>query len=301
MKRNVLTAALAKKLVYRVFYLATIYIIIIGLSFMIIYPYLTKIVSSFMSISDLTDPTVWYIPKGIDLYFWRRAIDTMKLSTSFANTFGLAFAAMVLQIFTSSFVGYGFARFKFRGANLLFFLVIFTMLIPYTTVLLPYFIRFRFFNLIFTEVNLLNTAWPIIILSLTGLGLKNGLFIYIMRQFFRGMPIELEEAAYIDGCGYFKTFFYIIVPNSVPSMLTVALFAFSWQWTDISFTPILYPAFQTLAYTITAAIGAIETDPIAVSSMQNIGVLIIIVPLVVLFLGAQKYFIQGIERSGITS
>ncbi len=280
--------------------LSLIYIIIFGLAFMIIYPYFVKLITSFMSLEDLSDSTVKFIPKTFSLYFWNRAVKAMNIPSAFGNSLLISFVTAIIQVMICSFVGYGFARFKVPGVNLIFFLVIFTMLVPFTTELLPYYLKFRNFNLLFIKTSLIDTVGPNVILSLSGLGLKNGLYIYILRQFYRGMPKELEEAAYIDGNGYFRTYFLIMMPNAFSSMLTVFLFSFCWQWTDITYSSIFFSQKQTVVNAVMNIITSVGTDRIVFSTVQNIGTLIVMAPILLIFLVGQKYFIQGIERSGIT-
>jgi multiple sugar transport system permease protein len=162
-------------------------------------------------------------------------------------------------------------------------------------------------------VNLLNSYFPFIILSLTGLAFKNGLYIFLLRQFFMGVPDELEESAYIDGSGVFRTFFTIILPISIPMMITVFLFAFSWCWTDDFYTGgtmFFFDKFEA-PYLL---INFIEEKPpktlvdenfkgkeIYNGVIRNTAGLMVIAPLVVMYLFCQKYLVQGIERSGLTA
>lgn len=203
------------------------FIIIIGISYMILYPFFTKLVVAFSSTEDIVDNTVMYIPRQGSTYFIERAVLNMNYWTSFINTVLLSLIVAVLQLFVASVAGYGFARFKFKGRDLLFVLVLLTLMIPAQTIQLPLFVRFSHF--LGTDLSLINTFWPLTIMSALGLGLKNGLYIYLMRQFFRGLPKELENSAYIDGAGFFRTFFSIMLPNAMNMMITVLLFAFTWQ------------------------------------------------------------------------
>ena len=133
-------------------------------------------------------------------------------------------------------VGYGLARFRFPGSGLIFAMAIFTLIVPPQLVVVPMYLNFRFFNLAGllgeNTFNLIGTYWPFILMSLTATGFRNGLYIFIMRQFFRGLPRELEEAAYIDGAGMFRTFFRVMLPGSVPGLIVAFLFSFVWQWND---------------------------------------------------------------------
>jgi len=230
---------------------------------------------------------------------------------AFFNTFILSGSCAVVQMFMACLIGYGFAKFKFRGNKILFMCVIFTMIVPHSTLHFSMFMQFRYFdiygimNLIMGKTpNLINTFWPFMILSFTGLAFKNGLYIFLLRQFFRGVPDELEESAYIDGSGVFNTFIKIILPLSVPMMITVFLFAFSWQWTDGYYTNVFFT--NKGLYTmrkIVSVPNSLNTSFAAqnmyVAAIQNTCGLLIMAPLVAIYVFAQKYLVQGIERSGI--
>lgn len=144
-----------------------------------------------------------------------------------------------------------------------------------------------------------------VILSLGGLAFKNGLFIFMMRQFFRGVPDELEESAYIDGYGPFKTFFKIIIPISIPMMITVFLFSFAWQWTDNFYvTSLQITRSVKLLNGIVGIPGSLKMNGFAGKALYESAVystegILIMLPLVIVYLFCQKYLVQGIERSGI--
>ena len=141
---------------------------------------------------------------------------------------------------------------------------------------------------------------------MTGLGFKNGLYIFIMRQYYQGVPDELEEAAYVDGAGVFKTFVRIILPMSVPMMVTIFMFAFSWQWSDTFYTGVFFPSrdkfvFLSRIVKIPASLDTHYAGETAfTTAINNTCGLLILSPLVIVYLFGQKSLVQGIERSGIT-
>jgi len=230
------------------------FIFLLGISYVILFPFYSKIASSFMSPEDFVDVTVRLIPRRPTLDTYSAIIRDNQYFTAMFNTLILAGACAVIQTFVCCVIGYGFAKFKFKFNSLLFLLVIFTMVVPHSTLQLSMFMKFRYFDIGFgsygiinflgggivdsislidkTSLNLTNTYWPLLILSATGLAFKNGLYIFMLRQFFKGVPDELEESAYLDGSGVFRTFIQIILPLSVPMLITVFMFSFSWQWTD---------------------------------------------------------------------
>lgn len=275
------------------------FVIVFGLCFVILYPLLLKLLNALMSPEDFIDPTVRYIPRELTTYYIEKAWNQMQFLRSAATTLMLSLVVSVLQLLVCTIAGYGFARFQFKGRALLFGAVMFTLLVPPHTIMTSLFMNFRFFNVFGFQMNLIDTFWPFLILSATGLGLKNGLYIYLMRQFFTGMPKELEEAAYMDGSGPMRTFFRIMLPNSVPMLITVFVFSFSWQWTDTFYSSLFFNNLMTLSKALLANIQFVQTDPIEYSVLRNTGGLLIIAPLLLIFVVAQRKLIQGIERSGL--
>lgn len=299
------------------------FLLLLGISYIILFPFFSKISTSFMSPSDFVDVTVSLIPRSPTLDTYKAIITENNYLEALANTFVLSVSCALLQTFVCCLIAYGFAKFKFKGNNLLFALVIFTMIVPHSTLKLSLLMEFRNFDIlgIFnllgggvvdwinitenTYIKLTNTYWPLWILSATGLAFKNGLYIYMLRQFFKGVPDELEESAYVDGSGVFRTFVQIILPLSVPMLITVFMFAFSWQWTDNFYTDLFYTSSgPTLMTDIVAIPKSLDTS-FAGGSMYSTAItntcgMLIIAPLILIYIFAQKYIIQGIERSGIT-
>ena len=308
-KQHVFSKMFLWKMIWAIFR----YILLIGISYVIIYPFITKIASSFMTTSDFTDQTVKLISKHPSLDQWIYIIKENKYWQALFNTARISVLCGLFQTMICAIIGYGFAKFKFKGRGILFVAVIITMLIPHETILLAMFMKFRYFDIlgIFKlltgdSISLLNTEWPVYILSITGLAFKNGLYIFIFRQFYKGIPDELEEAAYIDGTGVFETFFRIIVPLSLPMMTTVFMFAFSWQWTDTFYTASPFftaSASPMLANIVNKIPPSLKMEYAATtlweSSINNTSGLLVILPLFIIFLFAQRAFVEGIERSGI--
>ena len=296
-------------------------ILLIGLCFVILYPFFNKIFTSFMAYKDFADPTVNMIPKNWSVEIYKQlAIDDEYL-TILLNTTLLSVGTALVQTFICCMIGYGLAKFRFKGNKLVMIFVIITMAIPHSTLQMSMFQHFKSFDLMTIQSlnwkgiiqlvtgkapSFLNTFAPFFVLSLTGLAFKNGLYIFMMRQFFQGVPDELEESAYVDGSGTFRTFFRIILPLSVPMMVTIFLFAFSWQWTDGFYTDLFYnttdvPLMMDLIDGIPDALFKNSSyAQMYNTAIMNAGGLMIIAPLVIVYLFGQRYLIEGIERSGIT-
>ncbi|MBQ7600345.1 MAG: carbohydrate ABC transporter permease [Clostridia bacterium] len=309
LKAKFLNLYTLKKVVWYLFR----FLLLLGISYIILFPFFSKISSSFMTKEDLVDVTVRLIPKHPTLSTYKAIITDNNYFVALGNTFILSFLCGVMQTFVCCFIAYGFAKFKFKGNKLLFLLVIFTMVVPHATLSLSIATKFKFFDIFGiiqlitgSPINMLNTNWPLYILSLTGLAYKNGLYIFMLRQFFRGIPDELEESAYLDGSGIFKTFFKIILPLSGTMLITVFMFAFCWQWTDNFYTDMFYSITgPTLLPDIIKVPRSLDTNyagsALYTAAIKNACGMLIITPLIILYLFGQRYIVQGIERSGLTA
>ncbi|MGO4370300.1 carbohydrate ABC transporter permease [Paenibacillus sp. 2TAB19] len=292
-------------------------VLIIGLSFVILYPIIQKISTSIKDKADMYSPIVVFIPEHFTLDNFKQAISIMDYWKTLVNTIGLSTMTTILTAVSCAFAGYAFARLKFKGSNLLFAGVILTILVPPTTILIPIYMNLKDFTLLGLvplltggkSINLLDSYWPFILTSITANSLKAGLYIFIFRQFFRGIPKEVEEAAYIDGAGIGSTFLRIMLPNATPSIITVLLFSFVWQWNDSFFTTtyltsskVMSTQLTSLPYNLQIMLeGGATTnkDPFFMSMVQDTGILLAILPLVILYLFVQRYFVESIERTGI--
>lgn len=297
-------------------------VLLIGLCFIIMYPLIQLLSLVFMDLGDANNPRIIWIPKNLTLTNVKLAMEILEYPTSLATTFAFSLVIMVLQTIVCGLAGYGFARLTFRGSHLLFAGVIATILVPPQTIILPMYLNFKDFDILglfqlFTgsKVNLLNSPWSMVVLAMTGMGIKSGLYIYIFRQFFKGLPKALEEAALIDGAGVVKTFFHIMVPCAKSPAITVMLFSFVWQWNDTFFSSLFYGKGNLLSLKLgklgTHLKGAIlsvlkivvgddmKVSPVLESLVANAAILLVVLPLLILYLFAQKQFVTGIEKSGI--
>ena len=345
LKAKFLSMYFLKNVVWYFFRLA----LLVGIAYVVLFPFFTKIASSFMAPEDFIDVTVRLIPKNFTLDTYKAVLSELGYWSALKNTFTLSLVCALLQMFICSLIGYGFAKFRFRGNKLLFVLVMLTMIIPHQTLQLSMFMTFRYFDIFgifqflaggglkipFVEqpilqgvvdiipetakklneiwtphgLNLCNTYAPMIILSITGLAFKNGLYIYMLRQFFTGVPDALEESAYLDGAGTMRTFFQIILPLSVPMMITVFLFAFCWQWTDDFYVGLLNTGIETSNQLLVDLVGAVPPSlklgyagqTLYETAIRNTCGLMIIAPLVILYAFCQNFLVQGIEHSGIAN
>ncbi len=314
------------------------FIFLLGIAYIVLFPFFTKIAGSFMAPEDFIDVTVRLIPKNFSIDIYKAIWTDLDYVAALANTTLISLFLSLIQTFVCCVIAYGLAKYKFKGNGIIFMLVMITMIIPHRTLQSSMSMNFTYFDImgilsflsggasvgvesidaILSQINLLNlpehsinlknTIWPFIILALTGLAFKNGLYIFMLRQFFRGIPDSLEESAYIDGSGDFRTFIQIILPMSVPMMITVFLFSFCWQWTDTFYTSMFFTNLKEAPLMLSQIIDipkSLDTEyagqTLYETAIRNTCGIMIIAPLVILYVFLQRYLVEGIERSGLTA
>ena len=287
------------------------FIILFGLGFVILYPLIYMVSCTFRERTDMTDPTVMWIPRHYTLKVLKETITAMDFWRTLRTTLVLNIGCSLVQVLSCAVTGYGFARFKFKGKGLLFGIVIMMILVPTQVISLPLYTQFRFFGIkgLFS-VNLIDTMWTMYLPAITANGIRSGLMILIFRQFFRGLPKELEDAAYIDGCGPFMTFLRVMIPNAGSAFLTVFLFSVVWYWNDYYVSSTFFTNTKTVALMLQnldteLKIRLFNSATVEISPREQIvwkeaGCLLSISPILVLYVCLQKYFTEGIARSGIT-
>lgn len=285
-----------------------IFVLLVGLSYVILYPFIFKILAAFMSKEDLYNSLVDIVPMNWSLENFKYVIENAGYLEALKNTLIYAFLVAILATASAAFVGYGIAKFKFKGVNVLTFIIIIVMLMPIQTLSIPLYLNFRYFNplgiasLFGSEgINLLSTPWTSVIMSATSLGFRAGVFVILMRQYYIGVPEELMEAAYVDGAGPFKTFFSIILPMAKSMLIVIFALSFAWQYTDTFYSDLLLPDVQTLP-NMTQMLSAVklESSEYYLNYVRaNTAQILAILPLIILYCFMQRKIIQGIERSGL--
>lgn len=292
-------------------------LLLFGLCFMIIQPLLTRFSTSLMPEKDLYDSTVILLPREITFDNYRIVADLTGLPKSMLNTVWTSTLVSLLQVVACTLVGYGFARYDFPLKKLWFGCVIVTIIVPPQTIATALYMNFVNFDIlgIFKAItgnglNLHGSLVPYSLMSLTCMGLKNGLYIYMLRQYFRGIPKSLEEAAYVDGCGSLHTFVRIMLPDAMPTILSCFLFSFVWQWTDLFYTRNFlsnYSIFSNELSTILTRMNyyfSTETGKPTIvpvgrqMQLVSIGILVCCIPLIVLYIFTQRTFVESIAMSG---
>jgi multiple sugar transport system permease protein len=274
--------------------------LLFGLSFILVYPMLFMLSNSFKPVIENYDPSIIWIPKSFTLSNFANAVEVMRFPTALLNTFTVNMATALIQIVSCMIIGYGFARFRFTGRGILFAMVLITIIVPQQTIASSLYKNFA-------DLKLINSNFIFYIPALLGMGLKSGLYIFVFRQFFRGLPKDLDDAATVDGCGTFKIFYRIMLPNALPALLTVFLFSVVWQWSDF-YGPAMYLGKSTIAtalYSFTTnlaelpGVGNNIWDPFFVSTRIQAACLLSVAPLVVIYIFTQRFFVEGIERTGL--
>ena len=302
---------------------ALMVVLLFGLCFLILQPIFHQFSNSMMSRDDLFDGTVISIPRYPTFNNYREAMYLMNYWISVARTVGITFVLAFLQIAVCTLVAYGFARFEFPLKRFWFACVMLSILVPPYVIMAPMFLNFLNFDVfgIFTlitgsPVSIINTLTGYLLLSATAMGLRNGLYIFMLRQYFRNMPKELEESAWVDGCGKLRTFAQIMLPDAKPMLISCFLFAFVWQWTDGFYTSMFLREYGVMAsqmaglgdvfnnHYVMQVIGVVGGHgfgpPIALlEAMISTGVLLGIAPVLVIYIIAQRGFVESIGQSGI--
>lgn len=284
--------------------------LLVGIGFIILYPLLRQLSAAFMHPDDMYDLTVNWIPRKLTKMNFQVAWKMLDYPRALLNTIGVTALLSTLELAATMIIGYGFARWRYPGSNLVFALVILSIVIPPQMVMVPLFLNFRYFDLfgLIPEpgLNLIGSFWPLVLMALTGTAKRSGLFIFITRNFFRGMSTSLEEAAYVDGAGHLRTFLQIMLPNAKPIAMIVFLFSFVWNWNDLFYTNLFLPGRKLLQLGL-AAINSQYNYPWAnkavegtyIQLVNNAGMLLYVLPVLILYAFLQRYFIESIEKTGL--
>lgn len=278
-----------------------IYLILSCIAYLYLQPLFYIISTMFKNLSDLLDPTVQLIPRKIYFGNLEKAWIGLFYVKSFGNTMLVALAGSIFQVFTCAITGYALAKLRFPGKNIFFFFVILTFLIPPQIIIIPLYV-------IFGKLGWLNTPLVFLVPALFGQGLRSALFIIIFRQFFKSMPIALEEAAKLDGASAFRLFLRIMLPLSRSACLVVFLFSFIWYWNQ-SYGPMMFLSDHYIPLSL--RLNSLEAVLFGSDYMKGFaktpitegakmaGAFLIIMPPLFIYAIMQRWFVEGIERTGV--
>ncbi len=298
-------------------------VLIIGMSYVFLFPVLYLVSMSLRDAATVSDPSIVWIPKKLSLESVQKAWEVMNYGQTAVLSLVIAVTSTLAACLSCSLVGYGLSRYKFAERNVLFFIVILMIVVPPYTILIPSYMNFRFFDILGLlrlvpaltggngYINLAEypqSVLTFVLPSLFATGLRSGLFIFIFRQTFLGMPKDLEEAACIDGCGPFKTYVRVIFPLATSAFITVMLFSFVWHWNDYTNSAIYFlgdvKPVSVMLSNLRNALFITNPEFIVLSSdvmrtYLSAGALLVVVPPLLLYIFTQKYFTESIERTGI--
>ena len=283
-----------------------VYGLLICIGFVYLYPILYMFSYSFMNRDDLLDSSVKWIPSTFYLQNYIDAAKSMSFWSSLLKGILIAGLPTLCNVLICMLVGYGFARFEFKGKKILMALLIFSYILPSQVTMIPTYV-------LYNDTGILGTIWAFVLPAVFGNGLNAPIFILIFYQFFKQVPKVLIEAAQIDGAGYLKSFIKIAVPSAAPAILTVFLFSFVWYWNESYLTELYVQglstksiwvnlvvqlknfdaSFNTLATTGDTATSLNESVRMAATALS-------ILPLLIMYFFLQKYFVESIDRTGIT-
>ena len=292
------------------------YVILIAIGYIVLYPLIYMVVTAIRTPESYLDPTRNWIPTSVYLGHFKRALEYMDFRNSVINTIKYELISALLEVLSCAIAAYGFARFNFKFKNFFMVILFITILVPAPMIIIPLVTNFSqmdvlgvlgLFNKltgIDLRINLMGTGFTYWLPSLLGVGLRSGILIYIYIQFFKGLPKELEEAAWIDGAGPIRTFFSIAVPSSGVVIITVTVFSLVWHWNDYFLASMYTVGESTLATAAAELPNTITTHGIYELSLTNgcilAGTVIYIIPLLIVYLFLQRGFIESVDRVGIT-
>lgn len=301
-KRVVVGRQADKGLIFKLF----IYVILIDTAYIYLRPLFYMVTEMLKSPKDLVDPAVTWVPTSFYFQHLADAFHGIHYLKSFAVSLGLSLTNSLFAVVFCSVAGFAFARLQFPFKNTLFVLLLFAFILPQQITIMP-------LITVYTELGLYNTVWPILLPALLGHGLKGALFVIIFRQFFSTLPKELEEAARMDGAGVFRLYYRVMLPLAKPAMLVVFLFSFVWMWNDSYLSGMYmpkpeFPSVPPLSAGIQALnsyIAYLQENPppnikmIYPEPIRMAAFFLAILPPLVLYAVSQRWFIEGVERSGL--
>lgn len=267
------------------------YTMLIAVGFIMVYPLIWMVGATFKTNSEIFT-SAWFWPKNPVMDGYNNAFvdygGKINLIKSMLNTYKIVVPKVIFTVFSATITAYGFGRFEFKGKAIMFSLMISTLFLPQVVLNAPQYIMFN-------QWGWTNSYLPLVIPSLFA---GDTYFLFMLVQFLRGVPKELEEAAKIDGCSYIKTLWYVIVPMLKPSLVSVALFQFMWTTNDFM-GPLIYvsdmPKYTNSIYLRMSMDGDVGFQWNRILAMS----LISIIPSLIVFFCAQDAFIDGIAAGGV--
>ncbi|AGC68118.1 ABC transporter, permease protein [Thermoclostridium stercorarium subsp. stercorarium DSM 8532] len=290
-------------------YLLFRYYLLIVIGFIYLYPLFYMVSTSLMSLDDLLDVSINWLPSSLYLDNYINAAKAMDFWNTFLKSIVVAVVPTVIQVCSCAVIGYGFARFEFKGKKLMMAILIFSFILPKQVTMMPTYV-------LFTKLKLVGSLHAFNLPALLGQGFYAQIFILIFYQFFRQMPKSLIESAQIDGAGSIRAFLKIAIPSAAPAILVVFLFSFVWYWNESYLTTLYISGVGTKASndwtTLVVELKHFENiyaqyNQRNQEQLRNInesikmaGTFLAILPLLIMYAFLQKNFVESVDRTGIT-
>lgn len=306
-------------IIYYIFF----YSLVLGICFAILYPLIKLIPKVLSDLGDIGNPDVIWIPKIFSLDSFRAAIRLVyKNGMPMVQSLVYSVTITLIQIFISAMAGYALGRVDFKGRDIVMFLVILTFVVPPQSLLISQYLHFKHFDPLRLislfkggTIDLINNPFILYLLAILGFGVKQSLFIFIFCQFFKGLPMELEEAALIDGCGFYRTYFKIALPNALPAIMIIATLGLVWNYGDTYFTGYFHPDgpylsntlirtfhpnnVERVLYSLEVWFNVSDATVLSFDAVKHAAALIYLVPLLILYFIIQRHIVENLERTGI--
>lgn len=284
-----------------------VYLLLITIGFIYLYPLIYMLSTSFKSLNDLLDTSIKWLPSGFYTDNYKQAFSVMNIKESLLGSIVVSLVPTFFQVISTGLVGYGFARFDFPFKKLLMFLMIFSFIVPPQILMMPTYV-------LYNDLNLLGSLNAFVVPAMLGQGLKSTIFVLIFYQFFRQTPVSLYEAAEVDGASEWTSFFKIGIPMAVPAIIIVFLFSFVWYWNE-TYLVNLYLGNGNSGHrwtTMLTQLQQFKTNyeqlyPVTEAGSNKLnegvtmaGTMITLIPLLITYFCLQNYFVESVDRSGIT-
>lgn len=264
------------------------FIALVVTTFLMLLPLFFMVSTSLKSKKEMLKFPPTFLPESWQWSNYKEIFDTLSFGTMYMNSLIIGVLTVIGTLLSSALAAYGFARYRGKGSNTWFLLMLSTMMLPYPAIMIPQFI-------LFSKLNWIDTFLPLIVPAFFGSAYN----IFLLRQFFSTLPEELFDAGRIDGCSEFRMWRQIALPLSGPALATVAIFAFIYSWNDL-LTPVLYLS-STEKFTLPVGMASLTSSRFRIPPWHLLMVasVLAMLPIVTLFAIAQKRFVEGIVLTGI--
>lgn len=263
-------------------------VIIMVLAGVVLVPFIFMLSASFKTMGQLNNQPLELIVEGMTLNNFKRVLELKNPSffSYYMNSFKVAITCVLCELMTSSMAGYAFARIRFKGKDVIFMLYLITMMIPFQAVMVPQFMVFHYLNIYNTHLALILPRMCTVFGT------------FMMRQYFMGIPLELSEAAKIDGAGEFRTFSQVILPLAKPAMSTLGIITFVWRWNEYE-APLIFISDKKLYTLPLALVNFVDDVGQQKDTLIIAAAVCALIPMVLVFFLGQKYIIEGMTSGSV--